>query len=150
MDSPYSSHDLARLYEAAGTLPGEVAGIEAPLWWRTFLLVTRDTGMRVAEVLSLDTGELDLPAGRVVLRAEASKFPGLGDSTFELRPETVAMLARIKAAGYLRISVFGIGPFAAEWASILQQQFSTLLKLAGLADSPLRSLSTAVRSAACS
>jgi integrase len=45
-----------------------IAGIEAPIWWRSYLLALYDTGARRSAMLAVETADLDLDSAQIVLR----------------------------------------------------------------------------------
>lgn len=82
------------LLAATDSMPGRIGPNEAGHWWRALLLFLFNTGSRISATMHCPTAGLDLDRGYVLLPAEIQKHAA--DESFELLPETVAALRRLK------------------------------------------------------
>ncbi|MBX3448203.1 MAG: site-specific integrase [Planctomycetaceae bacterium] len=64
---PWSRTELERLFAAARTLPGDVAGIPAARWWVALQMVLLDTGLSVSALLAVPKIDYDRRTGTLVV-----------------------------------------------------------------------------------
>jgi len=61
--------EFERLLEACNRLAEQYSGLDAPLWWRSFLLTSWYTGLRVQSLLRARADALDLTAATLVVHS---------------------------------------------------------------------------------
>lgn len=85
--------EIDRLLEVVRSQPGTVDGIPASAWWESLVLAVFDTGERISAVRAVETVDVDLADGWLMIRAEAHKVAQ--DRLLGIAADTVAAIARI-------------------------------------------------------
>ncbi len=80
----WTDDEVQTLIETIRSLPGNVADIPAPLWWRGLILVLLETGSSVRDVMHVRRCQVDLK----------SPLP-IGQKRYELHVKTVEAIAEI-------------------------------------------------------
>ena len=126
----WSVEQLHALLRACGDMAGSVAGVPAPLWWVSLLLLTLDTGERRGALFQLRWEYFRAENGLLEAPAEIRK--GRGKSAiYRLRRPCVAALEAIRLPERALIFDWDCGCF--------DRKFRTLLELAGLPYEPHKS-----------
>lgn len=119
----WSEAQLQTLLKACGEMKGTIAGVPAPRWWVSLLLLTLDTGERRGALFQLKWEYFDADSGRLESPAEIRK--GRGKSAYyRLRAPCVAALEAIRLPTRELIFEWPCGAF--------DTKFRMLLDLAGL------------------
>lgn len=135
----WSLDEVALILEACarrqGRAPrrGFVGQTPAGIWWSGLSLMILSTGARISAVMALRTADVDLDAGRVLVRAGTQK--NKRDQLFDIKPEVCEVLRAYQAHGRLE-RLFDDWPFdrsVVQWPA-LQSHYEQILRAAGLSD----------------
>jgi integrase len=121
----WTQDDLTKIMAECDVVGGRIAGVPGRLWWLCLHLYLWDTASRIGEALAIQWSWLDAKTGLVDVPFDCRKG-GESDAVYQLHPETLAMLERIREPQ--RKLVF-------PWDrthSILYRRYESLLKAAGL------------------
>lgn len=91
----WSPDELARLYLAAGKMPGRVGPFLASAWWQALIAWLWCTGARIGETLAMEWEHVDLVAGVASLPAKIRKQRKKG-AVYRIWPDVVALLAKLQ------------------------------------------------------
>lgn len=126
MPTAWTEEQLHSLFMACAEMPGEVAGIPAPDWWRAIHLISWDTGERTGALFQLRWDMLDLSTGKLVVPAECRKG-GRKPMPYVLKmDDTIPLLRRIRP-----LTEELILPWEMH-SGTFYNRYKKLLKLAGL------------------
>jgi integrase len=125
LPTAWSPEQLRALHEAVSSLPGTILGIPRSLWWSALHAVIWDTAERIGAVMQLRWDDVQLDDRRVTFRAETRKNKR-EDLQHQLHADTVALLKRMKTAGYARVFAWNRHPLHL-WAA-----YKRILRKAGL------------------
>jgi len=121
----WSARQLARLFKAAQSQPGDFAGVPAGRWWHALLLILWDTGERIGAVRQIEWSHVDLDDSWLIVPAENRKF-GTRAKTFRLHPDTVAALRLIQRPTRQLVFSWPLNK------TCLWERFTDILRMAGL------------------
>ena len=93
----WSVEEFGRIIAACDVMTGHYCDIESPHWWRAFLWLLYDTGLRVAAALELTTSDLDLETGWLSVPADVQKQKA--EQVFKLHPDTLRVIVATNPAG---------------------------------------------------
>jgi integrase len=120
----WNADELDRLFAAAKEQPGWILDVYACDWWTALLSVLWDCGARIGAVLKVKPEDIDLSRRTLTLRAENQKQGE--DQEFELHPDTIEALRKIK---------YTDRKFVFRWhrdLRLLWRDYTRILKRAGL------------------
>jgi integrase len=86
--------EFDRLLAQTAELRGRIGDVPKSAWWLALLLLDYNIGVRISALMSIQTRDLDLQAGTVMVRAEAQK--DRSDQEFTLLPQSIDALRRIR------------------------------------------------------
>ena len=123
LPTAWPEEELRKLVAACDRMPGTIAGIPAPIWWRTLHLVSWDTGERTGALLGLTWQMLDVKTGQLAVPAEFRKG-GKKPMLYALKPVTLRLLKTMREPERELIFPWELGGF--------YYHYRRLLRLAGL------------------
>lgn len=94
---------VSQLLAAAKYRRGEIAGVDAAIWWRGVILFAYDTGARIGAIMRCKTENVDLERRTALLRGETQKKRRFQLCTFSR--DTAEALVPIRQA---RLLLFGL------------------------------------------
>ena len=125
LPTAWQEDELGKLIAGCDRMPGTIAGIPSPIWWRTLHFVSFDTGERTGALLSLTWQMLDAKTGHLAVPAEFRKG-GKKPMLYRLKPATLRLLKTMREPERELIFPF---PFH---NGTFYYRYRLLLKLAGL------------------
>lgn len=124
----WSVEEVGRILDSCREQKGLVAGIPAAAWWRAFILVLYDTGLRRRAASLIQRTDLNFEDGWLTVRPEDQKQNA--EQQFRLSPETIEAIRAIWLLERLLL-------FA--WTREQRQMwrdYTTILERAGLTHGP--------------
>lgn len=124
----WSAKEIGILWQSLDDIPGYVAGVPAPLWWKAYHLVAWDSGERHTARMSLTWKHFtDFDAGQGIFPAEIRKGCS-ADLPFSLHPLTMTLLREIRGLGAGKPHPWVLYPL------YFWQVYGAVLRRAGLPD----------------
>lgn len=117
--------ELDRLFSAAKAQAGLISNVPAGLWWQGLLSVIYDSGERIGAVLKIKWTDMQ---GDWLTVPPGNRKGGRQGKRFKLRPETLELLAQIKA--------YTVGELVFQWDKSYGYIFQIYGKLIESADLP--------------
>ena len=129
MPDAWTPEQVGRLYHVAVAQPGWIGPHKAGDWWRAFLCVSWDTGLRVSQTMALRGDDIDPDRGFLVVRYR----PNTKSAQERVKPLSPPTLEAIRAISEPAREWLFDWP---EWPRSRRDFFSTFRYLCVLADIP--------------
>ncbi len=112
-----TASQLASLWNAATTCPGEIAGAPARVWWPCVIWIEADTAVRMSELLSLEWNWIEPESGIVRVPWNVRKGKRRGE-VYRLSESSLRWLAQLRPHTLPSGLVFGrisLATYYAKW-----------------------------------